>query len=370
MRLISTRALRPGMVMATTVYNVRGNALIQRNVAITDRMIYRLQELNIQYVYIEDSLSAGIMATETVPTRVRQEAVTGIEAVFRRIDETKVPKNLVVLEDSARQLKSIIDVVLKEIKGNDDLLTVLTDVFTYDSYVFHHSFNVTLYTLSIGIELRLSPRQLEELGIGAILHDVGKMLVSEEILMKPGKLTEEEFEEVQKHTEHGFDILRKLQSVSLMVAHCAYQHHERLDGSGYPRGLKGDDIHPFAKIIAVADVFDAMTSNRVYRKAMLPHEALEILFAGSGTLFDKNVVEAFRRSVAIYPNGMVVELNDGKKGIVTDQNKGLTERPVIRVLEDKGEMLTSPYELDMKHELDKVIIGFDPDYEPETSKIK
>ncbi len=370
MRLISTRALRPGMVMATTVYNVRGHALIQQNVAITERMIYRLQELNIQYVYIEDSLSNGIKVTESVPSKVRHEAVAGIEEVFSRINEAKMPQNLLVLADSAKQLKQIIDVVLKEVKGNDELLTVLTDVFTYDSYVFHHSFNVTLYTLSIGIELNLSQKQLEELGIGAILHDVGKMLVSEDILMKPGKLTEDEFMEVKKHTEHGFDILRKLQSVSLLVAHCAYQHHERLDGSGYPRGLKGDDIHPFAKIIAVADVFDAMTSNRVYRKAMLPHEALEILYAGSGSLFDMNVIEAFRRSVAIYPNGMVVELNDGKKGIVTGQNKGLTDRPVIRVIEEDGEELYSPYELDLQSELDKVIVGFDAEYEPAAAKIK
>ncbi|MBH9965755.1 HD-GYP domain-containing protein [Bacillus haikouensis] len=370
MRLISTRALRPGMVMATTVYNVRGHALIQQNVAITERMIRRLQELNIRYVYIEDALSNGIKVTESVPGKVRQEAVANIESVLSRINEAKMPRSLNVIEESARQLKSIIDVVLKEVKGNDELLTVLTDVFSYDSYVFHHSFNVTLYTLSIGIELNLSQKQLEELGIGAILHDVGKMLVSEEVLMKPGRLTEEEFVEVQKHTEHGFDILRKLQTISLLVAHCAYQHHERLDGSGYPRGLKGEDIHPYAKIIAVADVFDAMTSNRVYREAMLPHEALEILYAGSGSLFDPNVIEAFRRSVAIYPNGMIVELNDEKKGIVTSQNRGVTDRPVIRVIEEKGEELYAPYELDLSTELDKVITGFDVDYEPSPSKIK
>ena len=158
--------------------------------------------------------------------------------------------------------------------------------------------------------------------------------------------------------------------MSLIIAHCAYQHHERLDGSGYPRGIKGEDIHPFAKIIAVADVFDAMTSNRVYRKAMLPHQALEVLYAGSGTLFDANVIEAFRSSVAMYPNGMVVELNDGRKGIVTDQNKGVTDRPVIRIIEEYGQEIQTPYAMDLSTELDKVITGFDPDYEPQSLKIK
>ncbi|WP_064092877.1 HD-GYP domain-containing protein [Rossellomorea aquimaris] len=370
MRLISTRALRPEMVLATTVYNEKGQALIHDGVPVTERMISRLQELHIQYVYIEDALSSGIQVKETVSNKVRQEAVANIEKAFNQLSVAKVPQNVLMIEDGAKQLKQVIDVVLKEIKTNHDLLMILTDVFTYDSYIFHHSFNVTLYTLSIGLELNLSTKQLEQLGVGAILHDVGKMLIPEDILLKPGKLTEEEFAEIKKHSQHGYDILRQLHTVSLTVAHCAYQHHERLDGSGYPRGLRGEDIHPFAKIIAVADVFDAMTSNRVYRKAMLPHQALEVLYAGAGSLFDTNVIEAFRRSVAIYPIGMVVELNDGKKGIVTEQNKGLTDRPIIRIIEEQGQEVHSPYEMNLSKELDMVIAGFDPDYEPESSKIK
>lgn len=370
MRLISTRALKPGMVLATTVYNLKGQALIHDNVPITERMIYRLQELCIQYVYIEDSLSSGIHVKGTVSNKVRQHAVQHIEKAFNQLSASKSQPNLLVIEDSAKQLKQVIEVVLSEVKANDDLLTILTDVFAYDSYIFHHSFNVTLYTLSVGLELKLSPKQLEQLGVGAILHDIGKMLVSEDVLLKPGKLTEEEFNEIKKHSEHGFEILRKLHSVPLVIAHCAYQHHERLNGSGYPRGIKGEDIHPFAKIIAVADVFDAMTSNRVYRKAMLPHQALEVLYAGSGTLFDAHVIEAFRSSVAIYPTGMVVDLNDGRKGIVTNQNKGVTDRPVIRIIEENGEELQCPYPLDLSKELDKVITGFDPDYEPQSLKIK
>ena len=164
--------------------------------------------------------------------------------------------------------------------------------------------------------------------------------------------------------------MRQLHNVSLLVAHCAFQHHERLDGSGYPRGLKGDEIHPYAKIIAVADVFDALTSNRVYRDAMLPHEALEILYAGSGTLFDANVIQAFRRSVAIYPNGMVVVLSDGRRGIVEKQNKGLTHRPFLRIIAEKGEELAQPYSLDLSVNLDVVITDFDPGFESKLMEVK
>ncbi|MGD6968206.1 HD-GYP domain-containing protein [Rossellomorea vietnamensis] len=363
MRFISAKTLKPGMVMASTVYNGNGQALIKSGVSVTNRMVQRLIQLNIQYVYIEDGLSAGIEAADSIPAKVRQDAVNKINSTFSHLEKNSVSSNLVALEQSAASFKEVIDTILNEIKGSGDLLTLLTDVFTYDSYVFHHSFNVTLYTLAIGIELGMPPKQLDMLGLGAIMHDIGKMKVPEDILMKPDKLTYEEFNEVQKHSEYGFDILRQLHNVSLLVAHCAFQHHERLDGSGYPRGLKGDEIHPFAKIIAVADVFDALTSNRVYREAMLPHEALEILYAGSGTLFDANVIQAFRKSVAIYPNGMVVVLSDGRRGIVEKQNKGLTHRPILRIIAENGEELSQPYSLDLGRSLDTTITGFDPEFE-------
>jgi putative nucleotidyltransferase with HDIG domain len=368
MRLISTKTLKPKMVLATAVYNLKGQALIHEDVSITERMITRLKELGIQYVYIKDSLSNGIELENSFSSAVKQEAVQKIEETFTQVSKKKLSTNIMALEKSTKQFKSIIDTILTEVKMNSDILTVLTDVYAYDSYIFHHSFNVTLYTLSMGVELKLTQKQLEQLGLGAILHDIGKMLVPEEILLKPGRLTANEFAEIQKHSEYGFNILRQLQTVSLLVAHCAYQHHERLDGSGYPRGIKGNEIHPYAKIIAVADVFDAMTTNRVYKKAMLPHQALEILFAGADTLFDKDVVEAFRRSIAIYPTGMVVDLNDGRKGIVLKQNKNVTERPVLRVFYEDGEELNEPYELDLKNHLDKMIVGFDPDYENGTLK--
>ncbi|KML35038.1 HD-GYP domain-containing protein [Rossellomorea marisflavi] len=362
MMLISTRSIRSGMVLGSPVYNMRGKMLIHDRVPLTDRMIQRLLELNIQYVYIEDSLSHGIEVKETVSKKVRQETIKSIEKAFSQVKQSGIPKS-VLFEESARQMTGIIGVVLQEVKENNDLLTILTDVFSYDSYIFHHSFNVTLYTLSIGLKLNLPQKQLEQLGVGAILHDIGKMCISEEILMKPGRLTEAEFAEIKLHSERGFEILRGLHSVSILVAHCAYQHHERLDGSGYPRGIKEEDIHPFAKIIAVADVFDAMTSNRVYRDAMLPHQALEILYAGAGTLFDREVIEAFRRSVAIYPNGMIIELNDDRKAIVAEQNQGVTDRPVVRIVEERGERLENPYEIDLSKEFDIIITGFDPDFE-------
>jgi HD-GYP domain-containing protein (c-di-GMP phosphodiesterase class II) len=219
--------------------------------------------------------------------------------------------------------------------------------------------NVTLYALSIGLKLGLPQKDLEILGLGGILHDIGKMLIPSEILFKPGKLTSEEFTEMKKHTTYGYDILRNMHTIPLLVAHCAFQHHERLNGSGYPRGVKNEDIHLFGKILAVADVFDAVTSHRIYRSAMLPHEGLEILYAGSESLYEPVIIEAFRKSVAIYPFGLTVTLNDGRKGLVVGQNKDITERPIIRIIEAGGAELDSPYDINLKDHLAVSIVDCD-----------
>ncbi|KUP05278.1 histidine kinase [Bacillus coahuilensis p1.1.43] len=354
MRLISTRSIKQGMVLGSTVYNSKGRILIKEDIVLTNKMAQRLEEMGIRYIYIKDELSQGIEIQEPIPSELRISSIRTIEESFLQLDANSLSSNSLIFENNSKLYKNLVQSILGEIKDNHDIQTVLSDVVTYDTYIFQHSFNVTLYSLAIGMELGLSTKQLESLGIGAILHDVGKMLIPEAVLFKPGRLTEDEFQIIKKHSEDGYNILRKLHTIDLAVAHCAFQHHERIDGSGYPRGIREEEIHPFAKIIAVADVFDAVTSNRVYRNAMLPHEALEILYSGAGTLFDTRAVEAFRKSVAIYPTGVTVQLNDNRRGIVSGQNKGLNDRPIIRIISEDNHPV-EPYEINLCNQLDLVI---------------
>ncbi|MDF2650507.1 MAG: rpfG 5 [Paenibacillus sp.] len=174
------------------------------------------------------------------------------------------------------------------------------------------------------------------------------------------QLSEEEFELVKKHSEFGFEILRNQSSVSLLSAHCAFQHHEKLDGSGYPRKLKGNEIHPYAKVMAVADVFDALTSTRSYRKAMLPHEAMEILFVGTHTHFEHNLIQTFQASIASYPIGVSVKLNTGETAVVASYLFHAPGRPIVRVFKDGyGKTLDKPYEIDLSKNLSVMIIECD-----------
>ncbi|WP_445492318.1 HD-GYP domain-containing protein [Niallia sp. 03133] len=358
MRLVGTNNITEGVILAKPIFNERGKILINRGVMLDNKMIKRLMDLGISYLYIEDKRTDDIYPISSISDELKKDAMHKIEKNFSDMKEAVNNSKFIMMEKATTSFKQLITKVMEELRDHQELFSMMSDVFLYDDYIFSHSLNVTVYSLALGKELKLSTKQLEVLGLGAILHDVGKINIPLNILLKQGKLTEQEFEQIKTHAEIGYRMLKDIPNLSLLVAHCAYQHHERINGSGYPRGITGDEIHLFGKIIAVADVFDAITSNRVYRKAMLPHEALEILYAGINKLYDAKIVEAFRKAIILYPNGMSVSLSSGEKGIVSRQNKGLNERPIIRIIKKNGKEIT-PYEIDLKESLSIVIVECD-----------
>ncbi|RHW36801.1 HD-GYP domain-containing protein [Lysinibacillus yapensis] len=366
MRLISINVVKPGMVNGKTIWNEAGLPLIQRDVVLSDRLIDRLKQLKIQYVYIEDGISDGIAIEETVPIEVRKKAVKQITGSFHEIKGLRGKTAALVIDKKTKEIGKMVDDLLDCLLNSDEMLMVLTDTLLYDEYIYQHSFQVTLYSLAIAKELEYSRDDLKMLGLGALLHDVGKMQVPCEILFKPGRLTDEEFEIMKQHSRDGFEILRNLHTVSLIIAHCAFQHHERMDGSGYPRGLVGGEIHPYAKIIAVADVFDAVTSNRVYRNKMLPSQGIDIIQAGRGKIFDEKVVDAFLKSVVHYPNGTILLLSDGRRGIVVKQNMRNAALPSLRIFEENGQLLKSTYLFNLAEEANVSIEKVETDYIAET----
>lgn len=224
----------------------------------------------------------------------------------------------------------------------------LIDIRTMDDNVFAHSVNVCVLALMTGITLGFERPKLFHLGMGAILHDIGKTKVPKSILDKPGRLTEAEYAEVKKHPQYGLDILSNNPQVSSISRLVVYQHHERYNGEGYPRSLKELEIHQFAQITGMVDMYDALTANRVYRAAFLPHEAYEMI-AGSGNyLFDFDIIEPFLSNIAAYPAGSIVELSTGEIAVVVSTKKGFPLYPKVRMLlDEKGRAMQEPVELDL-----------------------
>ncbi|MEK8127450.1 HD-GYP domain-containing protein [Paenibacillus filicis] len=353
MRLLPTSACQAGMRLGKCIFSEEGIVLLNVGAELTEPLIQRLQQFGVDYLYIADPATDDVQVEDVISDATKTRAIQEIRTQFRTFMEKnsapKVSKGHVLGRAFGNVIKMIIDDLSENKPGT---LIMLSNMNVMNNYLYQHSLNVCIYVTMLGMVNGYTRDELTTIGMGALLHDIGLTKVSPDLLNKPGKLTPQEYEEIKKHPELGFKILKDEPNMPLLSAHCAFQHHERENGSGYPRGILGKDIHEYAKWIAVADSYDAMTSHRAYRKAMLPHQAMEVLFAGVGTLYDQKKVALFRDNVAIYPVGVTVTLNSKEKGVVVGINPAVPQRPTIRVLEDAdGQRLTQPYEVDLSEKL-------------------
>lgn len=358
MRKLSVDSLKPGMVVARAIYSADGQVLLNKGVVLKPSYIIRLKELGVPAVYIRDELLGDLEVEDIVSEQTRLAAVRAVKELFGNY-QGRGMGHVPLLVDSAR-IQRIVISLLEDLLDRKELMVNLTDIRALDDYTFAHSVNVCILALVTGLTLRYSREDLLHLGVGAMLHDIGKTCVPLHILNKPGKLTMEEYELVCRHARCGFDILRMQKSVSLVSARVALEHHERYNGSGYPQGLKGEEIHEFARITGVVDVYDALTADRVYRRAYPPHEAYEML-AGSGNFtHDFEIVKAFLANVAAYPVGTLVQLNSGDVGVVTGTARGHSHRPRVRLLyrpsgEPYGEQLTLDLAVEMHYYVSQIL---------------
>ena len=352
MRLLPTRSCTPGMRLGKCIHNEEGIILLNENVELTQGLLNRLMQFGIDFLYIKDGATDDVKIEDPLSDETRLKALTEIRTHYRQFMEVnsrpKLSKGLVLGRAFGNVMKMIVD----DLSEKQGTLIMLMNMNVLNNYLYQHSLNVCIYTTMLGMVNGYSKDEIMTLGIGALLHDIGKTKINQDIIKKQGRLTPEEFAEVKKHAEIGYRLLKDEPNMPLLSAHCAFQHHEREDGSGYPRGIKGNEIHDYAKWIAVADSYYAMTTHRPHRLAMLPHQAMEVLFAGVGTLYDQKKVALFRDNVAIYPLGLSVSLSTGETGVVVGINPTAPQRPVVRVLSGPdGEKLAQPYEVDLSTKL-------------------
>lgn len=243
-------------------------------------------------------------------------------------------------------VKAVVSETVDQIIHNQDAMLLLSSIKNKDNYTREHSLNVAILSIVLGRKLGMSREELEELGLAGMLHDVGKVLTPDEILKKPGKLTPEEYLVMKMHPTQGRDILLSsgITGVPLEVAH---SHHERLDGSGYPRGLKEANIPLCVKMAAIADTFDAITSDRVYGTGRTNIEAFKILQAGGGNHYDSKLVSEFIDAIGVYPPGTVVQLSNGDIGLVVRTNPDSKLRPVVLIMKDRRLRPVSPRYVDL-----------------------
>ena len=358
MRLLPTHMCLPGMKLAKKIYSEEGLVLLSESVELTSKLISRLTDCGISFVYIDDPRTADLVVPDLISDETRFRAISEIRTNFRDMMDRPNRKTGVTYPYIGKSFRQVMNMVIGDLTDQKDAMIMLMNMGIVDNYLFQHSLNVCVYTTILGIASGYTQDELMTLGLGAMLHDIGKTQISTNILKKSGKLSNEEYEEMKRHAERGYHLLKDQPNIPLLAAHCAFQHHERLDGSGYPRGIKGNDIHEYAKWIGLVDSYDAMTTTRIYRSPMLPHQAVESLYAGTGTLYEQRMVQLFRDKVAIYPLGVTVRLQTGESGVVVDIKTSCPHRPVVRVLNgESGEDLKIPYEIDLSTSLTTMIIS-------------
>ncbi|WP_447830103.1 HD-GYP domain-containing protein [Aeromonas salmonicida] len=213
-----------------------------------------------------------------------------------------------------------------------DAMLCLARIRAKDAYLMEHSMNVAILLANFGRYLALERSVLKELTLGGLLHDVGKIMTPDEVLNKPGKLTDEEFTVMRQHVVHSHDILSSTPGITATMLEVAANHHERLDGTGYPRHLKGDQLSLYTRMSGIVDVYDAVTADRVYKQGMQPTQAFRILLKGADHHFDRLLVTKFIKCMGVYPVGTLVQLSNQRLAIVMQRNPQEPLKPVVKVI--------------------------------------
>lgn len=351
MRYIPINCIKPGLVIGKTLFNHTGQVLLTEGSTVKENYIAKIKTLGVKGIFVEDPISCDIDVYNAVSEELRQESVKSIRKLFDYAE--KSGQRAQTARSFTKQVQMImhtVENIIEDVLSHAEVINNVMDIKVFDEYTYYHCTNVTVLSVLVGIELEMSEDELKTLGMCAILHDVGKVFIDSEILNKEGALTEEELALIRSHSEEGFKYIRERQSIDAVIAQGVLDHHEKFDGTGYPSGKKGKKISELGRIISVADVYDALTSDRVYRKAWSPAEAIEYIMAGTGTAFDPKVVSAFAKKVDPYPVGTAVFLSNGNIGIVSEIEPHFPTRPRLRIFMEQGKQV-APYEISLANDI-------------------
>jgi len=315
MRYVPMHKVSAGMVLGRDIYDFTNHVLLRRGKALNDSLIRRLGTFGYQGVYIEDEFSMQIEIEDVISEEMRGRAVQSLKELN--------------LDDARIVAKDIVEKILSAEVISLDVI----NLHSYDDYTYCHSVNVAVLATIVGMGMNYTSDQLRDLCVAGIFHDMGKLSIDKNILNKEEKLTNEEYCIIKEHPQKSYDFFADKWNISSAVKMGVLCHHENENGTGYPLGLTGNRIHPFAKIIHVVDVYDALSSKRPYKKAYAFSEALEYLMGGSTTMFDEKIVNVFMQYVPIYPKGTNVLLSDGREGIICKNNRASSLRPEILLMD-------------------------------------
>lgn len=343
MRIVPVNTITQETTLAKTIYNANGNVLLRKGTLITTSLLEKIKSADISTIYINDGYCTEEIEDILKP-ELKYKAVTTIKETFKTI-QNDIQKSLqtgVKLHDRLKaklmhkyvdKLSSITDAVIEDILKSHQLMVNVIDIKHKADYEYEHALNVAVLSLVIGIELRMNKHELYTLFIGAILHDLGKVFIDNSILDLGNKMDTIAYELYKDHPGKGYDYLKNNKGFSATSKIVILQHHEHYDGSGFPSGTSGENIHKNARLVAICNTYDKMTSDSINSPAVPANEAIEYIMGNAGTIFDFDYVNLFVRKINPYPVGTLVDLSNNKAAVVIDTNVDFPLRPIVQVLE-------------------------------------
>jgi len=339
-KAVRTRQLHSGMIIDQTIKDKSGKALVERGSVLDDFQIEGLLRHGIMEIYIREGEEDPVAESEIVIPAAVQRTIEKIrvedrsrvqlkESVKKRVSEgIQFLYNSSSDPNFAEATNNISNELMKAITENDAIAVDISALKVSDEYTFKHSVDVSTIAMIIAKKHGLDDNAVREIGISGLLHDMGKSKIPNEILNKPGKLTDEEFAMIKQHSTFGYQILKEKNSFNDRILLGVLQHHEKLNGRGYPLGVTAEKIHAYARIISVADIYDALVTERPYKPGFSPRDAVEMIMAMTAEL-DINVMKSFLGSVILYPVDSIVTLSNGELAKVVSNNPDYILRPTV-----------------------------------------
>lgn len=346
MKRVRTSDLRPGMRTGEDVYSYNNQMILPKDTVLTDKMITRLEFYSVLAIRIaEDGDFPGLQdepqesempLTNDVPYSEKIKSSKEFQEFEQQYLDTAKEFETILNRiasgeatiDSKQMMNTITNLIGPE-RSAASLLNMLHNMRQYDDFTYMHCINVSLLSNILGQWLGLNDHDLEILTVGGLLHDIGKLTVPDDIIRKPGRLSPNEYNIIKTHTVQGYKLLQP-SSIDENIKDIALMHHERCDGSGYPLGITADKISPYAKITAIADVYDAMTAARIYRGPLCPFKVISIFEAEGYQKYDSKFILTFLEHIAESYMNNRVRLSNGKEGDVVFMNKNALSKPLIQ----------------------------------------
>ncbi len=338
MRLIPIEYAKRNMVLGKTIYDTDGRVLLRSGVVLSNPTIDKIKELNILTIYIVDKYSDETIE-DIIKPEIRQKTVITIKEAFSNIGRLKSNSKSLdgghtkQEEGYFNNIGDMVDSLVENVLDNRDVLLSLVDIRSINNYIYAHCVNVAVISMVLGIALKLPKKKLVALCTGALIHDIGKSFVPNNILTKTTDLTLGEQVVLKQHSRIGYKYLSDVYNLSATSKLIVLQHHERVDGTGYPDGLEADKILDLSKIVAIADAYDIMSTGTYNKRAMFPSDVLEFLMSNAGKMFDYEMVNIFCRIVIPFAKGTIVNLSNGDIAIVEETVPNYPLRPIVRVIE-------------------------------------